>query len=219
MKPNCRAIQLPGSSGDLRPLRVHGAGALAEHQSELRAIVLRLVHMSGGKETALDSAIDAFYKSADGDTCSTGHNEVTVFDVWSNLIQHKGDDVRLHGQEENITLAHCLFVAGSTCSAGAVLRTSSVTVLPVKAEDGPDQCGAEVEDHSEEGVDNHTPIKGEPQGRGPSGNGQYDHDDREREAQAVHHHAVLGGHVEGVLAVIGQGSENNAGHKSLDHLE
>lgn len=54
---------------------------------------------------------------ADGDTCSTGHNEVTIFDVWSNLIQHKGDDVRLHGQEDNITLAHCLFVAGGEIDA------------------------------------------------------------------------------------------------------
>lgn len=49
---------------------------------------------------------------ADGDTCSTGHNEVTILDVRPNLIQHERNDVRLHSQEENITFAHCLFVAG-----------------------------------------------------------------------------------------------------------
>ncbi len=49
---------------------------------------------------------------ADGDTRSAGHNEVTIFDVWSNLIQHERNDVRLHSQEENIASAHCLFVAG-----------------------------------------------------------------------------------------------------------
>lgn len=48
---------------------------------------------------------------ADGDSCSTGHNKVTIFDVWSNLIQYKRDDVGLHSQEENITFAYCLFVA------------------------------------------------------------------------------------------------------------
>ncbi len=49
---------------------------------------------------------------ADGNTCSTGHNEVTILDVGSNLIQYKRNDVWLHSQEENITSPHCLFVAG-----------------------------------------------------------------------------------------------------------
>lgn len=49
---------------------------------------------------------------ADCDTCRTGHNEVTIFNVWSNLIQYKGNDVWLHSQEENVTFAYCLFVAG-----------------------------------------------------------------------------------------------------------
>lgn len=49
---------------------------------------------------------------ADSDTCSTGHNEVTIFDVWSNFIQHKRNNMWLHSQEENITLAHGFFVAG-----------------------------------------------------------------------------------------------------------
>lgn len=49
---------------------------------------------------------------ADGDTCSTGHDEVAVLNVWSNLIQHEGNDVRLHSQEQDITFTDCLFVAG-----------------------------------------------------------------------------------------------------------
>lgn len=49
---------------------------------------------------------------ADGDTSSTGHDEVAVLDVWSDLIQHEGNDVWLHSQEQNIALADCLFVAG-----------------------------------------------------------------------------------------------------------
>lgn len=49
---------------------------------------------------------------ADCHTCSTGHNEVTIFDVWSNLIQYKRNDVWLYSQEENITFVHGLLVAG-----------------------------------------------------------------------------------------------------------
>lgn len=36
---------------------------------------------------------------------------MTIFNIWSNLIQYKRNDVGLHGEEENITLVHCLFVA------------------------------------------------------------------------------------------------------------
>lgn len=49
----------------------------------------------------------------DSDPCSTGHNKVTVFDIWSNLIEDKRNDVGLHSQEENISPVHCLLVAGS----------------------------------------------------------------------------------------------------------
>lgn len=49
---------------------------------------------------------------ANGDSSSTGHNQVTVFNVWADLIQHKWDDVWLHSQKQNITLLHSLFVAG-----------------------------------------------------------------------------------------------------------
>lgn len=48
---------------------------------------------------------------ADGDTRSTGNDEVAVLDVWSDLIQHEGNDVWLHSQEQNIAFANCLFVA------------------------------------------------------------------------------------------------------------
>lgn len=48
---------------------------------------------------------------ADGDTGSTGHDEVAVLDVRSDLIQHKGNDVWLHSQEQNIAFADRLFVA------------------------------------------------------------------------------------------------------------
>lgn len=54
---------------------------------------------------------------ADGDTCRTGHDEVTVLDVGANLIQHKRDDVWLDGQEENIAFADRLFVAGGEIDA------------------------------------------------------------------------------------------------------
>lgn len=120
-------------------------------------------------------------------------------------------DVGEHGH-------HQLTVPG-TLSTRTVLRTSSVAILPVKAEDGPDECSTEIEDHSEEGVDNHKPVKGEPQGRGPPRNRQYNHYHGDQEAQAVHHHTVLGGNVDIVFAIVGQRPENNAGHKSLDHLE
>lgn len=49
---------------------------------------------------------------ADSDTCSTGDDKVTVFNVWPNLIKDKGDYVGLHSQEEDITSAHSLLVAG-----------------------------------------------------------------------------------------------------------
>lgn len=54
---------------------------------------------------------------ADGDTCSTGHDEVAVLNVWSDLIQHEGNDVRLHSQEQDITFTDCLFVAGGEVNA------------------------------------------------------------------------------------------------------
>lgn len=36
---------------------------------------------------------------------------MAVLDVWSNLVQHEGNDVWLHSQEENIASADCLLVA------------------------------------------------------------------------------------------------------------
>lgn len=48
---------------------------------------------------------------ADGDTCSTGDDEMTVLDVRPNLIQNEGDDVGFHSQEEHVTLIDGLFVA------------------------------------------------------------------------------------------------------------
>lgn len=49
---------------------------------------------------------------ADSDTCSTGDNKVTVLNIWSNLVEHKGNDVGLHSQEQDIAFAHRLLVAG-----------------------------------------------------------------------------------------------------------
>lgn len=37
---------------------------------------------------------------------------MAVLNVWSNLIQHEGNDVRLHSQEQDIAFTDCLFVAG-----------------------------------------------------------------------------------------------------------
>ena len=54
---------------------------------------------------------DLLYR-ADGDSCSTGHYKVSVLDVWSNLIQHKGDDVGFDCQEQDITLVHHFLVTG-----------------------------------------------------------------------------------------------------------
>lgn len=48
---------------------------------------------------------------ADGDTCRTGHYEMTVLNVWSNLIQNERDDVGFYGQEEHIAFIDGLFVA------------------------------------------------------------------------------------------------------------
>ena len=48
---------------------------------------------------------------ADGDACSTGDYEMTVLDVWPDLIQNEGDDVGLHSQKENIALTDRLFIA------------------------------------------------------------------------------------------------------------
>lgn len=58
----------------------------------------------------MEEEADLLY-GADGDTRSTGHYEVTVLDVWPNLIQNKGDDVGFHSQEEHITLTDSLFIA------------------------------------------------------------------------------------------------------------
>lgn len=48
----------------------------------------------------------------DGDACRTGDYEMTVLDVWSNLIQNEGDDVGFHSQEEHVALTDGLLVAG-----------------------------------------------------------------------------------------------------------
>lgn len=58
------------------------------------------------------AALTHLLNRADGDACSTGHDEVAVFDVWADLIQHEGNDVGLHSQEQNIAFADRLFVAG-----------------------------------------------------------------------------------------------------------
>lgn len=49
---------------------------------------------------------------ADGDSGRTRNNEVAIFDVWANFIQHKRNDVWFDGQEKNITFAYGFFVAG-----------------------------------------------------------------------------------------------------------
>lgn len=36
---------------------------------------------------------------------------MAVLDVWPNLIQNEGNDVRFHGQEEHVAPTDCLFVA------------------------------------------------------------------------------------------------------------
>lgn len=56
-----------------------------------------------GKQASGEKRTNLLY-GADGNTCSTGDDEMTVLYVWSNLIQNKGDDVGLHSQEEHITL-------------------------------------------------------------------------------------------------------------------
>lgn len=100
-----------------------------------------------------------------------------------------------------------------------ILGTRRVAILPVKAKDGPDQRGAEVENHGEEGVDHHKAVKGESQGRRPPRDGQDDDHHSDGEAQAVDHHAVMVGGVEVAFAVVGQCPEDNASHERLDHLE
>lgn len=52
------------------------------------------------------------FNGVDGDTCRTRHHNVPVLNVSTNFIQDEGDDVRLHSQEEHITVVHCLFVVG-----------------------------------------------------------------------------------------------------------
>ena len=52
-----------------------------------------------------------FY-GADSNTGSTGHNKVSVFDIRTNLIKYKRNDVRLHRQEEDIAFAYCFLIAG-----------------------------------------------------------------------------------------------------------
>lgn len=54
---------------------------------------------------------DDLLYGADGDACRTGNYEMTVLNIWPNLIQNKGDDVGFHSQEEDITLTDGLFVA------------------------------------------------------------------------------------------------------------
>lgn len=52
------------------------------------------------------------FNGVDGDTCRTRHHNVPVLNISTNFIQDEGDDVRLHGQEEHVTVVHCLFVVG-----------------------------------------------------------------------------------------------------------
>lgn len=47
------------------------------------------------------------------------------------------------------------------CSTWAVLRTEDCAILLIEAEDWPNECSTEVKDHSEEGVNDHKPVKGE----------------------------------------------------------
>lgn len=48
---------------------------------------------------------------ADGNTCSTGDYEMAVLDVWSDLIQDEGDDMRLHCQKQHVAPVNRFFVA------------------------------------------------------------------------------------------------------------
>lgn len=63
---------------------------------------------------------------ADSDTCSTGDNKVTVLNIWSDFIKYKGNDVGLHSQEENITSAHRLLVAGGEIYTQFLIKRSKI---------------------------------------------------------------------------------------------
>lgn len=165
---------------------------------------LKITGEHGGPGALLPSEIRQLSGSRAGDEANPlGVHQISKIQDQVNVAENRHHQLALPG----------------TVSSGTVLGSSRVAVLPVKAEDGPNQRRAEVEDDGEEGVDDHKPVEWEAQGAGPSGNGQHDDHHGEAEAQAVHHHAVLGAHVQAVLAIVGQRPKNNAGHKTLDHFE
>lgn len=73
-------------------------------------------------------AITCLLYRADGDTCRTGHNEVTIFNVWSDLIQYERNDVWLHSQEENITLVHSLFITGGEMDSQSLYKSHNLVL-------------------------------------------------------------------------------------------
>lgn len=63
------------------------------------------------------STATRLFDGSDGDAGGAGHDKVAIFDARSDLVQHEGNDVRLDRQEEDVALAHRLFVAGGDVHA------------------------------------------------------------------------------------------------------
>lgn len=68
-------------------------------------------------------SVTCLLDGADGDSGRTRHNEVAIFDVWANFIQHKWNDVWFDSQEEDITFAHGFFVTGSEVDTEFLQKT------------------------------------------------------------------------------------------------
>ena len=76
-----------------------------------------------------DVIFSCLFYGTNGYAGRTGNDEVPLFDFRSDLVQNERDDVGLHGQEENVTLANGLLVAGGEVHAQFLGKSWDITCL------------------------------------------------------------------------------------------
>lgn len=99
-------------------------------------------------------------------------------------------------------------------------RSPGGPIFSVKAEHRPHHRCTQVEQNFQEGAHHRKAVKGHAAQRfGPAAHGHYDHQCSQSEAENVDDNAVDCCGISGVLAPIGQSSEDDAGNKALHDFE
>lgn len=114
---------------------------------------------------------------------------------------------------------HALIPRAQPVSAAWVGPLFRSTVVGVKVEDGPDDGGRQIEDHSQHGIGRQEAGKWEGETAGALTDTEYDDGCWQDEADAVDRHAVLKRMVTVVQYGVADKDENDAGHKGLADLQ